>query len=361
MRSMRVAIRVDLSVTIGLGHAQRCRSLAFALRAGGASVLFVSRPIDLDSAKLLDCANDELRLLNSASSSAELFQEAPRHAAWAGVHWEQDAAETVERVRDWRPDWLIVDHYSFDVRWHEAVRKGLGCRILVIDDLADRQLDADILVDHNWSENHRSKYGAYAAHVESMLVGPRYALLGPDYVSANPYSYRAEVRSIGIFMGGTDAGSLSEMALDACRDVAGFTGSIEIATTSFNSNLLRLRARCAASPATELVIDQASLAGFFSRHDLQIGAGGGATWERCCMGAPTVAVIAAENQVPVLRPLHGLGVLIAIENLGASILADTVSRLIDDSEVRRTLAAAARGLIDGMGATRVANEILKRC
>lgn len=359
---MRVAIRVDMSVTMGLGHALRCKALAFALSQAGASVRFVSRPIDLDSEHVLGSTH-ELHLLEQISFPYEPSGEAlPRHASWAGVSWERDAAETVELLRHWDPDWIVVDHYSFDSRWHDAVRQMTGCRIAVIDDLADRQLSADILVDHNWSQNHRLKYGAYAADAV-MLAGPRYALLGPDYSTTARYAFSNDVRSIGIFMGGTDAVAMSETVLDACREKLGFRGSIEVATTSFNQNLDRLRARCAAWPRTHVVVDQPSLASFFARHDLQIGAGGGATWERCCMGAPTIAVICAENQIHVVRPLHTLGVLVGVEkeNSSSSKLAMTIRELMNDARKRRELAASARNLVDGLGAIRVAKEILSKC
>lgn len=361
---MRVAIRVDLSVPMGLGHARRCQSLAFALRDSGAQILFVSRPMDLDSRDVLSRPFYDVQLLEPAAGTCERFDRAaPQHASWAGVSWAQDAHDTIAALREWRPDWLAIDHYSFDSRWHTAVRHALGCRILVVDDLADRDLDADILVDHNWCDDHRFKYGSHATRVSRLLGGPRYALLGPDYAIAQPYSFRPEVESIGIFMGGTDAGRLSETALTACRKIAGFSGTIELATTSSNPNLERLSECCAVSPCTTLLVDQPSLAAFFARHDLQIGAGGGATWERCCMGAPSIAIIGAANQIPVLRPLSGLGILLAVEpeNANAPTFGRCVGELIESPETRRKLAASARNMVDGLGATRVAREVCGQC
>lgn len=361
---MRVAIRVDLSVPMGLGHARRCQSLAFALRDSGAQILFVSRPMDLDSRAVLSRPFYDVRLLERPAGAYErIDQAAPQHASWAGVSWEQDANDTIAALRGWQPDWLVIDHYSFDSRWHTSVRHALGCRILVVDDLADRDLDADILVDHNWCDDHRLKYGSHATRVSRLLGGPRFALLGPDYATTQPYSFRPEVESIGIFMGGTDAARLSETALAACRRIAGFSGTIEVATTSSNPNLRRLRECCAVSPGTTLLVDQPSLAGFFARHDLQIGAGGGATWERCCMGAPSIAVIGAANQVPVLRPLSGLGVLLAVEseNANAPMLAGYVGELIESPATRHDLGVSARNMVDGLGSTRVAQEVGGRC
>ena len=43
---MRVLFRVDASVVIGIGHVMRCLTLAKALQARGAQVVFVCRELD---------------------------------------------------------------------------------------------------------------------------------------------------------------------------------------------------------------------------------------------------------------------------------------------------------------------------
>lgn len=103
-------------------------------------------------------------------------------------------------------------------------------------------------------------------------------------------------------MGGTDPGGISARVLAACR-AAGFAGTIEVVSTSANSRLDALQQACAVDSAVTLTLDQPDLAGFFARHDLQIGAGGGATWERCCIGAPTVAMALVANQSAVVPGL----------------------------------------------------------
>lgn len=76
---------------------------------------------------------------------------------------------------------MVLDHYAFDAVWHNAIRAELGSRIAVIDDLADRMLSADLIVDHNFAPDHRVKYEGRAARESILLGGPRYALLGPAF------------------------------------------------------------------------------------------------------------------------------------------------------------------------------------
>lgn len=211
-----------------------------------------------------------------------------RRAAWAGVSQTQDAADTARTLADWHPDTVVVDHYAFDARWHRAVRNALGCRLLVIDDTADRALDADALLDHNWAPDHRTKYAGRLQRKPLWLCGPRFALLAGAYRGAGRYRFHDAVRSIGVFMGGTDPGGISARVLASCR-VAGFTGPVEVVSASANPHLAGLRQACANDGHATLTLDQPDLATFFARHDLQVGAGGSASWERCCIGAPTSA------------------------------------------------------------------------
>jgi len=289
--------------------------------------------------------------------------DAPPHARWAGASATDDAQQTAEMLADWRPDWVVVDHYAFDARWHQAVRQALGCRLLVIDDLADRTMAADALLDHNWDADHRHKYAARVQGKLSWLTGPRHALLAPAYRNAPRCALRDEVRSIGIFMGGTDPGGASARVVQACR-AAGFGGALEVVSTSASPHLRGLRQACAADPDTTLTLDVPDLAAFFARHDLQIGAGGGATWERCCIGSPTIALVLAANQSVVVPALDRLGALRAARlddttgPVDLPTLSEALRQLLADAAARNALGQQAATLVDGRGAQRVALSLL---
>lgn len=356
---MRVLLRADASARIGLGHLRRCLSLAQALRAQGAQCHFVCRDLGLDVAALVAAEGFGCSLLPAPAPGFMPAPDQAPHAAWAGLPQADDAAQTIEAARPLQPDWLVVDHYAFDQRWHGPVAAALGCAIAAIDDLADRPLQVDLLLDHNLADDHATKYAGRLPAGTPACTGPGHALLGPAYAGATPCMVQEAVHSIGIFMGGTDAAGLSQRALQACT-LAGFQGPVEVAASSAFVHLAALRQAVATRPHTTLLLDQPDLAGFFGRHGLQIGAGGGATWERCCLGAPTLAVAVAANQQQALQPLAARQVLQLVAGTApdqtpdASAIASALAGLLASSALRRRLAAAARGLVDGQGAARVA-------
>lgn len=353
---MRVAIRADASGVIGTGHVRRSLSLAQALRQAGAHVEFITRAFGPDPAAKIQAAGFPVHLLPPPAGL--VHESTPPHADWAGVPWQQDAEETIRALR--KADWVVVDHYAFDARWHKAVGPKLGARLAIVDDLADRALHGDVLVDQNLADfDHGEKYRHRIGGQITILGGPHYALLGPAYLKAPRCAVSDEVRSIGIFMGGTDPAALSEVALRACRDVAGFTGPIEVVTTQTNPRHPELKALAARWPQTTVAVDIPELSGFFSRHGLQIGAGGSASWERCCVGAPTIALVGSRNQLAVVPQLAKAGAVATLpgQDPTPQTLGALVRELLGDTARRRALATRARELVDGRGAQRVALRI----
>jgi UDP-2,4-diacetamido-2,4,6-trideoxy-beta-L-altropyranose hydrolase len=343
---------------MGIGHVARCLALAQALDRAGAEPCLLSRPLGVDTQALAQRAGVAHRSLEAPAGARGLQPGSPRHAAWAQVSWQQDAMQTAAALAEWSPAWVVVDHYAFESSWHREVGGKLRTRIAVVDDLADRDLDAAVLIDQNVADNFRAKYGTRWPEDRPLLGGPRYALLRPEYAAAAKYSWREEVRSIGIFMGGTDAPGLTAHALEACRSVAGFRGPIEVVTTSANPRLAALRQACADSPHTTLALDLPDLSGFFARHDLQIGAGGSSSWERCCIGAPTLTLIGAENQAVVVQALVGEGISRTASSTAVEAIGEAVAGLIADAAGRRSMAERSQARVDGRGAARVAAALL---
>lgn len=376
----RVAIRADASGAMGTGHVRRCLALAQALSGMRAAPLFVCRRHDAVSSHVLPqdypCCWLPGSALEVASPPAPdaltsllapdaLNENISPYVAWGGVSWQQDADETINVLKQDPPQWLVVDHYAWDARWHQRVRSALGCKVVVIDDLADRLLDADLVLNQNIHADHQARYEKILDPKRlkrRFLFGPQFALLSGAYATAPRYVFSETVRSIGIFMGGTDPDDISSQALKACREVAQFKGQVVLVSSSVSRHHAHRQALAATWPQTHVVADLPDLASFFAEHDLQIGSGGGAAWERCCIGAPTLACTLAANQDAVLPQLAAAGALELVDVLTSDspsrVLGEKVRSLIFNSARRHQLSLQASRWVDGQGARRVAAAML---
>lgn len=355
---MKVGIRVDASARMGTGHLRRCLSLARALAETHADIRFLTRDLGVDSSAMIREQGFNSIVLLPKPDGRAITDPAIPHASWAEVDTETDSRQTIAALSEFEPDWVVIDSYGFDARWHHAIRDAVGARIAQIDDMADRVIAPDLLVDHNHAGDHEQKYGDRLERKAKILGGPRYALLGPAFVNAERYRFDETVRSIGVFMGGVDAGEHSGLVLSALRAID-FAGPVEIVSTQANPNLADLRRIVAQDPPASLSIDLPDLSAFFARHDIQVGAGGGASWERCCIGVPTLLVIVAENQRAVAPQLAAEGIVALADRPERTVIAAELEDLVKNADKRRELARRARKLVDGRGAARVAEEM--RC
>jgi UDP-2,4-diacetamido-2,4,6-trideoxy-beta-L-altropyranose hydrolase len=287
---LKVAFRADASAAIGTGHAMRCRALQDALEARSATIV------------------------------------APGE----------------------QTDWLVVDNYSLDEAWERQQRRR-AARIAVIDDLADRRHDCDLLLDQNFFPNAARRYDGLVPARCRRLLGPRYALLRNEFSQQRKSvpERTGRVRRILVSFGGVDAGDETSRVIALLK---GLDIAVDVVVGESNPHAGRVARECAE--AGFACHRQASnMAELMAAADLAIGAGGSTTWERCCLGLPTLQVAIAPNQVALSQAL-ALGGYVTY--LGGSVTAAAIRDALASPEKLRAQAARMRSLVDGEGAKRVA-------
>lgn len=362
---MNIAIRTDASNRIGVGHLTRCRTLAESLRAHGAVVHFICRR---HPGNQIQALQDEGYCVSALPKAPEQTAIDSDYAAWLGVSQDQDAEETraalqtnANHGKHDPVDWLIVDHYGLDEHWEQQLRP-MARRILVIDDLANRAHDCDLLLDQNYSADMENRYDEKIPQQTVRLIGPEYALLRPEYAEwRHKRQHKVDqVRRVFVFFGGTDPNNLTGMTLSALSCPA-FEGiAVDVVVGANNPNKEAIEAQAAAAPQITLHHPRPHLADLMAQADLAIGAGGTTTWERCCLGLPSLVISIAANQRPACEALASANM---IEYLGhkdhiieQAVLA-AIEKLLSETALRNTLAEASAALVDGMGVERVRGAI----
>ena len=252
---------------------------------------------------------------------------------------------------------LVVDHYGLDVAYESECRPWAR-RILVIDDLADRRHDADVLLDPTLGRS-ADDYAALVPEGCEILTGPRFALLRSAFAAARTAALDGRERACGrllVALGVTDPGNLTETVLEGIA-ASGLVLAVDVVLGSSAPHLRRVLARARAMPQpTRVLLDAGEMAALMCAADLAIGAAGGTAWERCCLGLASITVTVAENQRPIADALVRAGV---VESLGPSAgltpeaVRAALVRLATDSTTRLRMARAAAAVCDGLGADRV--------
>lgn len=340
--AMTFAIRADADGRIGHGHVMRCLTLAESSLRRGAGVSFICRENEGHLCDMLDARGFEVHRL-------------PRRL---NATWQQDAAETRAAIAGagFDPSWLIVDHYGVDVSWEQALRPSVG-RIMVIDDLANRTHDCDLLLDQNIVACMRDRYASKVPPDCSLLLGPEFAMLQPEYADLHdrvPPRAGAVTRVL-VFFGGSDTGNLTGLTLAALRRLGRSDIAVDVVIADSYPKAAAIRREAAADGSFAVHCGLRTLAPLMAKADLAVGAGGSTTWERLCLGLPSLVVTVADNQRPIAEELQRRG-LIAWLGDQASVREQTVydalKPLLEDG-INEAWSARCRATIDGRGVTRV--------
>lgn len=351
---MNVVFRTDASSRIGSGHVMRCLTLGTALRERGACVSFVCREHEGHLCDLIEERGFAVTRLpkSTAKGSSEAL---PSHAAWLGATWQEDAAQVRALVAARRINWLVVDHYALDARWERELRPYVA-RILVIDDLADRMHDCDVLLDQNLVPDMDARYGGKLPENCTALLGPAYALLQPMYAELHDQVSPRDgpIRRICIFLGGADGQNVTGRALAAFLSLERPDIHVDVIVAADSPHTKSIRAQAAGHRNVHLHGTLSTLANIYARADLAIGAAGASSWERLCVGLPALVVVMAENQRLVAETLSQRGLVQLLghqDTVEASTIAQALAKLarqgLEADWSRRCLA-----VVDGAGVAR---------
>lgn len=364
----RYAFRVDAAHHIGNGHVMRCLTLAQALVAEQAcTCLFVCRALPGHLIETIRARGHEVIALPLHSPSASLVPAGTATPAdfatgWLGTNPVDDARATVKALANREFDWLIVDHYALDAAWERVVRQP-GARLMVIDDLANRPHEADLLLDQNLGRLPSDYDGLLPAHCQR-LIGPRHALLRPEFAALRPAAlarrHGAQPHHLLITMGGVDAPDATGQVLRALQTfiAQGSHPQFEL-TVVLGSNALwlaQISELVTHMPCTaRLLIDTPDMAKLMVQADLAIGAAGSTSWERCCLALPALTAILADNQREAAAHLEKAGAtrVLALDADFEQTLRQQLDTLTTDTSKLHRMSRQAADIVDGLGVQRV--------
>ncbi len=363
---MKVVFRTDASLEIGTGHVMRCLTLADELKHRGHETIFISR---LHPGHLGQWIGERghsffgLPYDPSFNSKSIAPTSLPVHSEWLGASWQTDAEQTQQALSQLNPDWLIVDHYALDQHWQQQL-KPYYQRLMVIDDLADRSHQSDLLLDQTFGRDAQN-YRCWVPEHCAVLAGAEYALLRPEFSQHRDDSLARrktpDLKQVLVAMGGVDKDNATGSILDALRESplpSQCQITVALGPTAPWINNITEQARSMPWD-TRVRVNVTNMAQLMSASDLAIGAAGSTSWERCCLGLPCLMLVLAPNQRHAAKLLEQANAAIMItldENL-SSQFNQAISTFINDHFQLKRMSYCARQITDGTGVLQVVARI----
>ena len=338
----------------------RCLTVADALKQHGGETRFISRHLPEYLKDMLTAKGHQLMPLDGNSS--ESIPDDLAHAHWLGTSQHTDAQNSIQALSDHTWDWLFVDHYALDARWESALRK-TAKNILVIDDIADRKHDCDVLLDQNFYADIDTRYiGKVPTHCR-LLLGPRYALLRDEFrqLREQVRLRTGPIKRILIFFGSVDANNYTGRILEVLVNIGIPDLHMDVVIGAQHPFREQLELTC-TKHGIFCHVQTKRMAELMVAADLAIGAGGSATWERCCLGLPTLAICTADNQIKQIADAASEGLLYAPELKDDLIHAikHHVTALLENSYLRQAISRNAMRATDGRGVLRAGKRTQSR-
>ena len=328
---MRALFVCNASRSIGFGHVMRCLAIADALYEKGWRCDFF-------------CTSETTKIVKALSQSPH------------GTLHDKAMIEGPYHI-------IIIDSYNLD-EVEEKKFRSLGDNIAVIDDLANRKHDCDILIDLTLDRREKDYQGLVPDNCK-VLTGVDYALLRPEFNRLKNQALmrrnkaQGKIETVLISMGGTDPHNITSKVLNALN-VIKEPLTIDVVISSQSPVKEEIEAGCAKLRVMGMIValhlDVSDMAGMMMRADLAVGAAGVSSWERCCLGLPTLMIKTAENQQYVVSALHKAG---AAEYLGsvAEVSEKNISlklkSYLENSQKTYEMGIKASDLVDGKGISRI--------
>lgn len=320
----KVILRADGNTQIGLGHVYRLIALCEIL------------------SPKFDCL---FAIHNPGEKVKELIEEYCPVIELMAENAKQELEELKGIIS--KEDTVVLDGYNFTIDYMQSLGQFCG-KLVVVDDMADRPLSADIIINHGRSgiEDLYKDSGA-----KKILCGFNYLLLRKQFLQAAQQQRQVtEVNSLLICMGGADINNLSQKFLQAVQAID-FIKRIVIITGSAykHSDELKAYANTITNKQVEIhnSLGAAQMIDLIQSCQLAISPASTTSLEICCVGAGLITGYSAENQKNILAEITEKGCGISMGEMSENTVGkvvECINQLQDSSTVNEMISNQRKAL-----------------
>ncbi len=362
-------IRADGNAKIGAGHLMRCMTIAEALKgllcrdAGSKAedeIVFVCA--DVDSARLVEEHGFAAKVLHTDYRMME--QELPE--------WEKFYKEFVQETDQSggpykKPHVILIDSYYVTDSYLMQLKKCMaGFSLVMMDDMQEHAYPADAVVNYNVSAEREVYHKLYAAGQSNtaLYLGNRYVPVRKQFFN-RPYQVAKKVKSVLITTGGGDVDNIAGRILKALLEVDKTEKlNYNLILGRFYPKLQEMLELAAENPCIHIHHDVQDMATLMQECDLAITAGGSTIYELAAVGIPLICFSYAKNQ-ELLTEYIGrekiAGFAGAYHKAPDAVITEIKRLFVEfcgDADKRNICYLNERQLVDGLGAERLAQEVL---
>ena len=234
---------------------------------------------------------------------------------------------------------------------------------MVIDDLANRYHHCNLLLDQTYGRS-RDDYSMLISEKCNLLCGSSYAMIRPEFKQSRSYSLkrRSFIKPFNVLisLGGVDKDNVTSLVLESfCNLELQKEVEINVVMNRFSPWLEDIRKQSSLTKTKITVLtDVENLAELMANSDFAIGAAGATSWERCCLGLPSLVFILGENQNYVAKTLSECGAVKVIKDFSkVKYIEDEIAYLLEQPEKLKKMSEISASVVIGDGTSKVVKEM----
>ena len=335
-------IRVDSSPEIGIGHMMRCLTLAQELKNNFDKIIFLTQK---DSGNFIGTImKNEFEVIFIPTTNND-----------------PNIIKNLITAYSENKNFLLIDHYDIGSNFESSL-KNIFERIFVIDDLANRKHDCDLLIDQNYYRDLNQRYEKLIQNGTITLLGPKYAIIRPEFRKINKKTIKknSQIKKILVSFGGSDPTNECKKVLDALCSIENSKFEIIVAAGIYNHKFEQLKKLYEKYSNIKIYRHVDELSRLMVNSDLFIGAGGTTTWERFYMGLPSIVTIISDDQKESIEFLSDMGHVINL-GLAKNVTSKTYVQTLQkpNSDLIYNMSLHNQKLVDGNGSNRIKKQIIE--
>ena len=334
-------IRVDASPEIGIGHIMRCLTLAQELKNNFDKIIFLTQ--------------------KNSSDFIETIMKNEFEVIFISANNDSDIIKNIVTTNSVNKNFLLIDHYNVDSNFESSLKNTFE-KIFVIDDLANRKHDCDLLIDQNYYRDLNQRYEKLIQNGTITLLGPKYAIIRPEFRKINKKTIKknSQIKKILVSFGGSDPTNECKKVLDALCSIENSKFEIIVAAGIYNHKFEQLKKLYEKYSNIKIYRHVDELSRLMVNSDLFIGAGGTTTWERFYMGLPSIVTIISDDQKESIEFLSDMGHIINL-GLAKNVTSKTYVQTLQkpNSDLIYNMSLHNQKLVDGNGSNRIKKQIIE--
>lgn len=341
----KIYIRADANKEIGTGHIMRCLSIARKLVELKAEVIFIVA--DKCTQEFVEERGYEVICLNSTWNDFE--SELP-------IIRKLIIEKEIKKILI--DDYFVTEKYLFEL--------SKITETIYIDDVDAFIYPVNRLINYNIYANDLAYESRYrAANLKTaFLLGTEYAPLRGEFENIEKRQFRG-LRKVLITSGGTDNYNMIGRILNCLEQHVEFADLHYYCVVGrFNTNKDELIEKYDSYKNVHLLFDIPNISDYMKECDVCITAGGTTVYELCACGIPSILYTLADNQLKCAKKVSNIGLMHWCGDVRYDIylcLENIVNELqkFNSAEYCERISHRMQQYVDGMGAKRIAEEIMK--